>query len=73
MAKIKRESWLIFYRTKSGKLTSFEAPIFNYPDGSELSKSEVLDEELARITIRSFKDFERDSKGEPIVKRMQYV
>jgi len=74
--KIKRESWLVFYRTKSGKLDNREVATKRVLRNKEmpdmmtvydLTKEEALDVVSKR---KNFKDFERDSKGEPIVKKL---
>lgn len=73
------ESWLVFYRTKNGKLNNREVPTKSVmrqatmPDIKmefDVTKEEAL---YAVSKRKNFKDFERDSKGEPIVKRLRYV
>lgn len=58
----KKETWMVWYRTKSGKLSSVEV------DGS-LPKSEAM---LVAMNQRGFKRLEMAPSG-PIVKRMCYV
>lgn len=60
--KYKKETWMVWYRTKSGKLSSMEV------DGS-LSKEEAMREAM---NSRGFKCLEMAPSG-PIVKRMCYV
>lgn len=58
----KKETWLVFYRTKSGVLGSVEV------DGS-LTKEEAMQEAMNR---RGFKRLEMTPSG-PIIKRLCYV
>lgn len=77
--KIKKESWLVFYLTKSGKLDNREIATHHVMRNEEMPdmvmEYDVTKEDALYVVSRrmNFKDFERDSKGEPIVKRMQYV
>lgn len=63
--KVKRSNWLVFYRTKSGKLSNFDAP--------EEVESKEAALALCKASSKSFNDFERGVNGEPIVKKMEYV
>ena len=59
----KKETWLVFYRTLAGKLTSaeYDCALFN--------RGDALVETMRR---KRFKCFETSING-PIVKRMCYV
>ncbi len=76
--KIKRESWLVFYRTKSGKLTSKEVEIIhniNFKDDPEPLVTFCMSKEDAMAIAEhdpAFDHFEIGPSG-PIVKRLQYV
>ena len=63
--KIKKETWLVFYRDGANHLKSYEAP-----EG-------VTDKDFAieacKNSIVALKDFERMEDGTPIVKKLVYV
>lgn len=61
--KYKKVTWMVWYRTKSGKLSSMEV------DGRLFSKEEAMREAMNK---RGFKCLEMAPSG-PIVKRMCYV
>ena len=63
--KYKKETWLVYYRTKNGGLYNFEAP-------ANVSDKEVA-LTLCKSSAKKFKDFERMTDGTPIVKRLCYV
>ena len=62
--KIKRESWLVFYRTKSGKLMNKEYPVEEYTKGQAIT---------AVGKEKGFDKLEVTDNDIPIVKRLQYV
>lgn len=69
--KYKKVTWMVWYRTKSGKLSSMEV------DGELLSKQEAIDivtevKKLAPGPVSGFAHLEY-AMGGPIVKRMCYV
>ena len=76
--RYKKETWLVFYRTKSGKLSSKEVDIMQLvPQASTqeqmrfgIDKEEAM--ELVKNSVRSFKDFEYSLHG-PIVKKLCYI
>lgn len=68
--KYKKVTWMVFYRTKSGKLSSMEV------EGS-LTKQEAIDKVMEERKISSVYPQNKDclewSASGPIVKRMCYV
>lgn len=63
--KIKKETWLVFYRDGANHLKSYEAP--------EGITDKDFAMEACKQSVKSFKDFERMKYGTPIVKRLCYV
>lgn len=63
--KIKKETWLVFYRDGANHLCNYEAP-------DNVTEKEVA-MTLCKSSTKSFKDFYRMEDGTPIVKRLCYV